>query len=312
MSASRVESFFFRPASPVPLGLCRILFFGWLFLWYLQFDFTAIAFYPQELWRPMQLLRWAQLNFIPSESVLAVVQVAWKASLLLACVGLFARAAAGLSCVLGAYLLALTHSFYKINHSDGLLVMAMLVLAFARSSDALSLDRVIWKRTAADAPRPSGEYHWPFQAIRLAFVCLFFGSGLSKLILGGLDWMFTNNLYNIVVYCQLTRDPLLDLNIHWPVFYKVLAVGTVVIELLAPLALFHAGWRAFIVLSLLGMQVGIRLTMGDNFTQFMSIYLFWVPWMALSALLAKRTAAGAGRADVLSPDTFAHGTARKA
>ena len=311
MNTSRLESFFFRPSSVYPLAVCRLIFFGWLFLWYLRFDFTAIAYYPPEIWRPLHLLRWLRLDFIPSESALATVQLIWKGSLFLACIGLLSRLSAGVACALGAYLLVLTHSFYKINHSDGLLVLAMLVLAFSRAGDALSIDALLRRRNASP-PAASGEYTWPFQAIRLAWVCLFFGSGISKLLVGGLDWMFTNNLYNIVVYCALTRDPLLDLNIHWPLFYNALAVATVTFEILAPLALLGGRIGGLIVLTLLGMQIGIRLTMGDNFTQFMALYLFWLPWTALAALALKRKRPTSHEAEVLTQPSIVTGVPRKA
>ncbi|HYD84395.1 MAG TPA: hypothetical protein VEA63_10085, partial [Opitutus sp.] len=137
-----------------------------------------------------------------------------------------------------------------------------------------------------DSP-PSGEYTWPIQAVRLAVVLLFLGSGISKLVLGGWPWMFSDNLYNIVSYCQLTRDTPLQIDIQSSLFYRTLAVGTVVIELAAPLALFHRASSTIIIPALLGMQIGIRLIMGDNFTQFMSLYLFWVPWMSLIVLVRR-------------------------
>lgn len=278
-----LESWAFRPSSALPLGLCRVLFFGWLFCWYLAFDFSAIAFYPAEIWRPMTVLKVAQLDFIPTPDALLVVQSIWKVSLLLAGLGLFTRASTVVAFLLGTYLLALTHSFSKINHSDGLLVVAMGVFAFSRCRDALSLDRLISRRkdVFASFASPSGEYTWPFQAIRLAVVLLFFGSGISKLLVGGWRWMFSDNLYNIVAFCQITRDvPLhLDLQAIW--FYQLLAVGTVLVELAAPLALFNRIARAALIPALLGMQIGIRLVMGDNFTQFMAVYLFWVPWLPL-------------------------------
>lgn len=282
--ASVGERFWFARVGPKPLALLRLLFFAWLFLWYWGYDFRAVGLHPVEIWRPVHLLQVLGLGTMPSTQALAVLQILWKASLLSASVGLFTRASCGFACLLGAYLLALTHSFHKINHSDGALVIAMGVFAFARSGEAWSLDRVMRRGGSVRStrlPAGSGEYWWPIQMVRVLSALVFFGAGIAKVVHGGLPWLWSDALYNYVSLCQLVREPLLVVDLPWESYkwlWRALAFGTVSIELSAPLALFSSRARAVIVPGLLSLQVGILLVMGDNFTQFMALYLFWIPW----------------------------------
>src|SRR5207302_10188593 len=59
---------------------------------------------------------------------------------------------------------------------------------------------------------------------------------------------------------------------------RLLAGATLAIEVSFPLALFSRRARWALVPAGLLMQVGIRVLMGPSFEQFMSCYLFWVPW----------------------------------
>jgi hypothetical protein len=45
-----------------------------------------------------------------------------------------------------------------------------------------------------------------------------------------------------------------------------------------------------------GLLIGIRLTMGPTFPQFVLCHLFWVPWDRVAAALARRLAPVAVRA----------------
>jgi hypothetical protein len=273
--------------APVWLGTCRILFFGWIFLWFLAEDLSLVALQPVENWRPILLLRLVGLDQLPNRYPLELVSVVWKGALFLACIGLATRTSCALSCVLGVYLLGLTHSFWKINHSDAALVLAMGFLAFSRAGDALSIDRLLQKNSANAEFKiaPSGEYCWPIQIVRLTFIVVFFSAGIAKLLRSGSDWMFSDNLETIIWYASLTRETIASVNLEMPFFGLiciVAAVSSVILEVACPLALFNRLAAAIIIPSLFFLQVGITILMGDDFTQFAALYLFWVPWIALN------------------------------
>ena len=291
----RVDRFLFAPASVYPLAICRALFCGWLFLWYLDFDFVAVAYHPASLWEPLWFLRMSGMDGIPSDFSLQVLQILWKVSLLAGCCGLASRVSLTVACVLGFYLLGLTHSFQKVNHSDAGLLMAFGVLAFSRSGDAISLDRLIHRLrdrsgTVERSSAPSGEYRWPMILIQGILVGAMFIAGISKL-LACPSWVFSDNMYHTLVWCQLSRDVPLRLNLEWPWLLwacQLAALGTVIVEILAPLAFINRFLKPFLILGLLAMQVGILVVMGDNFTQFMALYLFWLPWNCILDWVGKR------------------------
>ncbi len=285
---NRIDSFFFSPTSPQYLACCRILFFGYLFLWYWNFDFHAIPRHPEEMWYPIILFQIIGLDVMPSGITVAVLAGLWQVGLFLACIGLFTRAGTFVSLILGFYLLGLTHSFAKVNHSDAGLLFAIGIFLFSRSGDALSVDRWLkgLGKERKPVPGPSGEYRWPVQMIRLVLVLVFFLAGVSKLLASGTTWIFSDHLAATLVRAQYTREVALPVG-EWiaslPWLASLLAAGALLGELAAPLALFGNWGRRLIIPALFGMQLGIRLVMGDNFSQFMALYIFWIPWLAIGA-----------------------------
>lgn len=285
--AKAFDGFWFRPADPRNLAVCRMLFFGWLFLWYLGADFSFITGFPAAFWTPQPLLAVLGLDRVPPESVVLTTRLIFLSGLLLTCVGLMTRSSILVAAVSGTYLLALTHSFHKTNHSDAALVLAMFVLAFSHCGRAWSLDAWLRSKRARDANDRAGltmhgEYRWPVQMVRLLVAITFFLAGAAKLRFGGMDWMFRDGLSNLLLRQHFAWQPPLDAGVWlasqlW--ICRLLSVGTVVLELAAPLALISRGARALIIPGLLGMQVGILMLMGDNFTQFMALYVFFVPWL---------------------------------
>lgn len=282
---SLVDKALFSPEKPTLLGVCRFVMFGWVFLWYLITDFAFLADYPATMWNPVPLLEFLGLTAQPSYTLIATLKTIWLISLFLACIGLFTRFAIASCFVFGLYLLAATHSFYKINHSDAGLLMAMFILMLSRCGDGFSIDslrRAV--KSGGQAVPDSGEYHWPIQMIRLIWVIVFFLAGVAKVRNGGLDWMFSDSMSNLVLRKLYIWEPPTSLGwffMEYPWTYKAMAAGAVFIELLAPLVLFSRIARLLIVPAMLAMQISIRLIMGDDFTQFMSIYLFFVPWLLL-------------------------------
>jgi hypothetical protein len=65
-----------------------------------------------------------------------------------------------------------------------------------------------------------------------------------------------------------------------------MAAGTVALELGFPLALVFRIVRWPIIIAMFLMQVGIGLTMGIWFIPFLLMYVFWVPWDRVGALIA--------------------------
>ena len=146
---NRAWQFFFRPAMPNDLGICRFLFYGCLFIQYLGTDF-ATSFY-----NTLPLFR---LLHIPILSVkyLAMLEAAFKLGLLGACVGRFTKLSSFVAAIAGSYLLAVPNNFGRAGHGDGVIIILLWVLAFSYCGHAWSLDRWFGKSPVFSAA--SGEY----------------------------------------------------------------------------------------------------------------------------------------------------------
>lgn len=292
------RSYWFAPADPAPLGLCRALFFGVLLLRVAP-DLTSApwAEVAPVFWMPTDLFRLLHLGVLPGPW-LAALDVVWRVALALACVGLCTRAATATSFVVGTYLLGLPQCFGKVDHWSGLLVLTMGVMALARCGDAWSLDELRRRRreavarlpspsSALDRGRreraPSGEYRWPVELARLLLVLVFFAGGIAKLRQGGLAWLDPDNMRAILLVPHYANDRVLPdaglLLASMPVACGLLAALTVLLEVGAPLALL-GGWTAApIVGGLLAMQAGIGILMGVHASlPFLACYVFWLPW----------------------------------
>ncbi len=290
--------FWFEPAGPENLAVCRILFYGSFFLYYLGRDFSAWATVSDVFWMPIWL--YAPLSFESlTPGLLNAMQWVWRASLLLACVGLFTRVATIVAFLPGLFLLGLPNNFGMTNHSDGLVVILCLILAVSSCGDRWSLDEVRRRRGRvmppglcpnrtpglpglADPPATSGEYTWPVRAAQVTFALIFVAAGVSKLKRSGLEWVFSDTMPILLITHQYQNPgTLLSLGLDIArdqIACKAIALGTILLEIGYPLALFHRTSRWIIVPAVFLMQLGIRYVMGPVFFPFLICNLFWAPW----------------------------------
>ena len=292
----RWNAFWFTPAPALTLGVCRMLFFGMLFLWQWRHDFSAWGHYSQVFWMPVWLFDTLHVPQL-SAGAIDVIQSLWKASLLLSAIGLFTRPAMAVAFVLGAYLMGLPHNFGQTQHFDTLVVFAAGALALSRAADACSIDASLRAAAGRPAPRDDGEYRWPIRFVWVAMSLIYCAAGLSKLRHSGLEWIFSDNLTLLLLRQQYhisDGEPLTRWGItvaHHPWAARALALASVSIETLFPLALFSRTARLLFVPAGFGMLLGIRLLMGPTFEQFMMCGVFWVPWsVVLETVREWRTA----------------------
>jgi hypothetical protein len=284
----RWETLWFEPAPPLNLGLCRIFFFGALFLFYLPQDFSVWSTVSDVFWQPVSLFRWLHLKVL-SEETLGIVQLLWKSALALSCVGFFTSVSVGTSFFLGIYLLGLPHNFGKVHHADAILVFAFGILAFSRCGDSCSLDRLIRTRRFRTAPPEtsepvSGEYTWPIRTIWLAMTLVFFAAGWSKIRQSGLAWISSDQLRILLLqhnYYLSDSDPLTSWGLilaQYPRLCHLLAAATILCETTYPLALISVTARWILAPAGFLMLVAIRVLMGPGFEALMICHVFWIPW----------------------------------
>jgi hypothetical protein len=296
----RWNHFWFAPSAPSNLGLCRVVFFGMMVVLALLTQSSLWADAPAAFWMPITLFKHLGIRAASAET-LAWLDRIWLVSLVLSCVGLFTRSSTAVAFIVGAYLLGLPHSFGKTHHSDAILLLTLCVLAFSRCGDSWSLDRMLATRRGGPTGSrdASSEYTWPIHLVWALMAIVFFSAGVSKVRESGLDWILSDNLRYTLLRHHYSHVALIELA---PViaqslaFTKLMAAGSVALELSAPLALFSRRLRLVIVPSLLLLQTGIWLLMGVSFAQYLAAYALWVPWDRV----ADRVALRQGRKDRLS------------
>lgn len=283
--AIRFNRFFFRPASPIDLGICRLLFFLTIILLYHPNKLMGWTKMPVLFWRPVWILAVLHLPLASVHRIHLFVTI-WFIALSLAAIGLFTRWATWTAFVLGIYILGLQNSFGKVGHGEPILIFTMLILAMSRCGDAVSVDAWLERRNNPQRTRPNGEYTWPIRMVWMLMCIVFASAGATKLIRSGADWVNSDQLRILLLQHQgALKNPVTSIGYHLanhPALCRLLAGGSLGIELLFLLALFSRRLRRWIVPMGLVMQIGIGLAMGVYFTQFLACYLFWVPWRRLS------------------------------
>jgi predicted DCC family thiol-disulfide oxidoreductase YuxK len=290
--------FWFEPSSADNLGLCRILLYGSMFLFYVlspllfrswgyHADFALWGNVSTAFWSPVWLF--AVLHIPPlTMGALIVMQFIWRLALALSCVGLYTRVSTAVSFVLGTYLIGLPNNFGKIHHLDQLLVWVFLAMAFSRCGDAWSFDALLRKARAktpgALDPIPSGEYTWPVHLIWVISVMVYVEAGASKLRHSGISWVTSATMRNYLLrsfYHVSDAEPLTS----WGLFFakslwlsSALAAVALFFEIGILIALFSRRSRWILVPGVVGMQAGIALLMGPNFYQMILCQALWVPW----------------------------------
>ena len=279
-SLTRVwNNLWFQPWGPENLGLSRMLVSG-LFLWsHLSWDLSVWTEVSDAFWMPIPLFRALGLD-IPSASAIRLLQRIFLVSLTLGFVGLFTRTAFAISCFTWLYVFGVRQSFGSIAPAEGHFIIMFGIFAMSRCGDAFSIDSLI--RRMRDGPNhvaeevQRGSYSWPVRLMQFLFVSVFFASGVGKMRLGSLDWIFSDNLALTVQVIDL--GPLS----HWiagkVLIGQILGAGAVTLELLSVVAFFSRRASIVIVPCLLLLQIGFAVTMRALFQTFFLTYAFWIPW----------------------------------
>jgi hypothetical protein len=290
-NVSRLDEFFFAPASAINLGICRFLFFAGLLCSRIPGRPHAWGKVPPHFYHPIGLFELLNLPVLRGKT-LTKVEVVWCALLVMAAVGFRTRIATLLALLIGLYTLGLPNNFGKVGHGDQITILVMLILALSRCGEGFSIDRLFARKRGQPLPEPSPHFGWPIRMVWVLLASIFCSAGIAKLRASGLAWVTSNNLQILLIQARYGLNPAptewgLWLA-RWPLLCNVLAGGCVALELLFPLALLHRRLRMVIVPATLLMQIGIGLLMGIWFMPFLRAYLFWLPWERIVAVAAKR------------------------
>jgi hypothetical protein len=302
----RLDRFWFVEAPASGLGILRVLVGGYA-VWLLQFRFNSIiesTRLPASQFQPVGVVSFLTAP-LPPQVISSLLTLAAVLSVLFT-IGLAYRVTGPLFAVV--LLTVLTHwaSWGSVNHPDALVTAHVLILGLTRAADAVSVDALIraWRQRggrvrAAALPNPAGAWQYGF-AIKLMCAVTatsYFLAGIAKVSSShGWGWGTGEVLLRQVAWDGLRKElvaqppPPEAAFIYQHVWlFAVLAVGSLIVELGAPLALLHRRLGYLWVLAAFPMHWGIYFVMGITFRYYLCglAYASFFPLEGVAALLLK-------------------------
>ena len=168
-------------------------------------------------------------------------------------------------CFAVAVLLATTYrsSWGQVLWLENLMVLQLLVVGFSRSGDAWAIGS-----RPGPPPAPNARYGWPLRLAALLTVATYVLSGLSKLRIGGLEWLWGDTLRNHIAFSAArlelfgeTPSPLGRLVAAHGWLLRPFAAIAVALELAAPVALLGGRPRTVWVVLTWSMHLAIAALM---------------------------------------------------
>lgn len=271
---SRLPSWL-APAAPARrLALVRIVVGAYACAWVVGVgpDLLARASFDPSRFAPVGLAVWTG-PVAPAVVTVALV-VAGLAGLAMV-LGVGYRVLAPVFALGLAWLLSYRNSWGHMSHGEHLLVLHVGVLALAPAADALRL------RRRGPEPNDDARYGWPLRLLMLVTVSTYAIAGLAKLRGGGWAWL-SGEAVRLHVAHEAVRvgwvggqvSPLATWLLPHAWLFAVAALGTVALELGAPLALRRGRLRTGWLCGIWGMHVGIWAVMGIGFPYPLSTVAF--------------------------------------
>lgn len=260
----RWRRFWFADTSAMSLAFLRILVSVHALWILLSRDFAAISSVPAPF--RSSIRETVRLRYLIFEGYAGLdVAVQWVATvaLVLAIVGVVPRVACFVA-ALAIYHLAplegVTWTFHAVARGLTIAPVALLLLAFSRSGDALT---VFPKARSAG---PSWQYGWPIRVVQLLVVQIYFFAGVGKLVQTGPSWASAENIRRWLVWANnspeisVFRDFGLWIADH-PLLCGAIGIGTFAFELSSPLVLFFRRAALPFVALAISFHLGILLSM---------------------------------------------------
>ncbi|MBT8241515.1 MAG: HTTM domain-containing protein [Acidimicrobiia bacterium] len=270
----RLDRWLLDSAPVERLAALRILISGFVLVYLLAnvFEFSRLASRPASEFEPVGIVT------LLDQPLGSRVWLLFGAAILAGSAALVGYAFrftgplfAGLVLVWASY-----HSSWgQMLHFEHLFTLHLLILAVSPAADAWSVQPM---RTR---PPPSRRYGWPIRLLAITTVVTYCIAGVAKLRISGLDWIDGSTLSNHIGYSATRMEvlggfvpPVAPYVIGREWLMGPMAVGGVLIELVAPLALLGGRWRRWWVVGVLGFHVGTAATM-----------MVWFPYQGLGLAL---------------------------
>ncbi len=200
--------------------------------------------------------------------------------------GLWYRVLAPLFAFLFFFVLSYSNSWSMVYHTENMLILHVVVLAFSPAAAALSLDS--WDRSERPqtwwaklenlvSARPDTEsrwvYGWVIVMMQLVATLPYVVAGIAKINgKSGWSWALGHNLRDQItmngLYYEMLRGGTGEITFHvygYETAFAVAATLTLILELGAPFAILHRYAGYLYVVSIMGMHWSILFIMGIPF-----------------------------------------------
>jgi hypothetical protein len=186
------------------------------------------------------------------------------------------------------------NSWSMIYHSDNIAVLHVLVLGLSPSADTLSLDARRTRGSVTAGADVAWRYGWPIQLIKTLTALTYFVAGVAKLKGPlGRRWATGESLRSQVLVDGLRKElmgdgaaPLAFTLYRQLALFRLLAVGSLLMELGAPLALLDRRLARLWAVNVFLMHWGIYLIMRIKFRYQLSGLVF-APFFDVERLAAR-------------------------
>jgi uncharacterized membrane protein YphA (DoxX/SURF4 family) len=260
--------------------------------------------YPQPLIRLVTAIVPREVLFTPA----GLTTIYWvsMAAGLLAVVGLFTRPALLAYALCYAFFVSHAYSYADVHHREALYLFFVLALALSPAGDRLSLDALVRRRRARKTGRLNSDTGlsdlamWPLRLVHVLLSMTYFSTGISKLLVGGFQWMNGYTLQYAIFKNAIVRQPLGMWLAHQHTLCIVLSIGTILFETFFFVSLFLPRLAPLFFAGGLLFHIGLYYTSGHPFFEHMllnaTLLIFydpvWFPtqWNRLTAALGFRPA----------------------
>lgn len=246
------------------LLISRFFFYLFILMQVSPQRLLGFANFPSEFWMPTGIFQIFDHPIYLSTGTIQIISSIWYLTGTLSALNIrFKESSIGFA-ILNLFVFNTAHNYGYQTHSLMILVLGAFLLAFGKEKGPLMM--------------------------RMMFCAVFFSAGLSKVRNGGLEWIFSDSLQNMLIRSQIFYSDAhqwassLNINIFIArnkIACSSLAALTLALELLAPLALVRRSFALVLIPSLLLMQIAIYFTILVKFKFYPAIYIFWIDWEGL-------------------------------
>jgi len=281
---------FFKTDPAYNIGFARILFFGALLRNMWASDYFVESFYflqqlPKEFWTPtgvFKILPPPPLYFSLEE--VYILQNIMCLSLFFCMIGFLTRFSATCSFLLMLMLLGYSRNFGHIYDGDSLLLVTLFVLIFSNMNSHLSIDNLLKKNLANKKFVLLGNL-WTLKIITTLTCLFYFTSGIQKLRLSGLDFVFSDHLAISLFYMGHPLGVFLS---QFSLVCKSLGFLSLLLQLVSFVPIFRSRFTNLFLLLFVLFHITIDITLGNHFRRHFLVLVFLVPWGDLIPSLSGR------------------------